>query len=218
MRSSNLKECLIVCNGKIFTKDLKELFSKIKPRRAITIIACDGASDFLYRNKITPDFIIGDMDSISPKVLNYFRKKNVVIKKIVNQNQNDLEKAIKFALSKKIKNISIIGFAGKRLDHTLNNLSIIKKFFRKARIQIYENGFTGELISRSAEFACGVGSIVSLIPMPKAVGVTTKGLKYPLKSSTLEFGVREGALNEAVGNLFSVKIKSGLLMVLIGYA
>lgn len=218
MRSSNLKECLIVCNGKIFTKDLKELFSKIKPRRANTIIACDGASDFLKTAGVVPNVIIGDLDSAKPETLKYFSKKKVAVKQVKDQNRNDLEKAIMFALSKQFRVIKITGLSGKRLDHTLNNLSILKKFHRKASIQIYENGFTGELISRSAEFACGVGSIVSLIPMPKAVGVTTKGLKYPLKSSTLEFGVREGALNEAVGNLFSVKIKSGLLMVLIGYA
>jgi len=86
-----------------------------------------------------------------------------------------------FALSKKFNVINIVGFGGKRLDHTLNNLSILKKFYRKAKIKIYENGFVGEIIGKSAEFECRVGSVVSLIPLPKAIGVTTTGLKYPLK-------------------------------------
>ncbi|HWA04899.1 MAG TPA: hypothetical protein VG961_00015, partial [Ignavibacteria bacterium] len=102
-----------------------------------------------------------------------------------------------------------------RLDHTLNNLSILKKFSRKAKIRIYENGFVGEMICKSTEFECRTGAIVSLIPLPKAAGITTKGLKYALKNSSLELGVREGALNEADGDFVSIKIKSGLLMVLV---
>jgi len=210
-----VKECLIVCNGHLTKKELS-LFTKFnKPRRAITIIACDGASDFLKTAGVLPNVIIGDLDSIKPETLKYFSRRKVIIKKVIDQNRNDLEKAFMFAFSKNFKFINIFGFSGKRLDHTLNNLSILKKFHRKAKIKIYENGFIGELISKSAEFACNAGDIVSLIPLPKAVGVTTKGLKYPLKNGTLEFGVREGALNEAVEEFVSVKIKSGLLLVLI---
>lgn len=213
-----MKECLIVCNGHLTKKELSQFTKFNKPRRAITIIACDGASDFLKTAGVVPNVIIGDLDSAKPETLKYFSKKKVIIKKVFDQNKNDLEKAIMFALSKNFRVINIIGLSGKRLDHTLNNFSILKKFHRKAKITVYENGFIGKLISKSAEFECNAGDIVSLIPLPKAVGVTTKGLKYPLKNGTLEFGVREGALNEAVEKNFYVKIKQGVLLVLIGSA
>ena len=214
MRSSKLKKCIIICNGKIYKKDLKKLIEINEPRKAIKIIACDGASDFLRTVNISPDVIIGDLDSVSPQTLKFFSRKGTVIKKVYDQDKNDLEKAIIYALSKKYKAINIIGFGGKRLDHTLNNLSILKKFHRKAKIRIYENGFTGEIISKSAEFDCKAGDTVSLIPLPKATGVTTTGLKYPLKNGTLELGVREGALNEANGNKVTVKIKQGEFLLL----
>ena len=216
MGSSNLTSCILVSNGKIYKKDLKKLLEFNKPRRAISIIACDGASDFLKSCGVIPNVIIGDLDSVNSQTLKYFSRRKVTIRKVVDQNKNDLEKAILFALSKKFNVINIVGFGGKRLDHTLNNLSILKKFYRKAKIKIYENGFVGEIIGKSAEFECRVGSVVSLIPLPKAIGVTTTGLKYPLKNGTLEFGVREGALNEAVGDKVSVKIKQGVLFVLTG--
>jgi thiamine pyrophosphokinase len=210
-----MKECLIVCNGHFTKKELNSFTKLNKPRRVIDIIACDGASDFLKTAGVIPNVIIGDLDSVKSATLKYFSKKNVIIEKVFDQNKNDLEKAILFALSKKFKVINVIGLGGKRLDHTLNNLSILKKFHKKAKIRIYENGFVGEIISKSSEFECKVGDIVSLIPLPKVTGVTTKGLKYPLRNGTLELGVREGALNEADEKIVSIKIKSGLLMVLI---
>jgi len=211
-----VKECLIVCNGQLTKKELSQFTKFNKPRRAISIIACDGASDFLKSCGLIPNVIIGDLDSVNSQTLKYFSRRKVTIRKVVDQNKNDLEKAILFALSKKFNVINIVGFGGKRLDHTLNNLSILKKFYRKAKIKIYDNGFVGEIIGKSAEFECKVGDIISLIPLPKAVGVTTTGLKYPLKNGTLEFGVREGALNEAVEKNVTVKIKQGVLFVLTG--
>lgn len=211
-----MKECLIVCNGQLTKKELSQFTKFNKPRRAISIIACDGASDFLKSCGLIPNVIIGDLDSVNSQTLKYFSRRKVTIRKVVDQNKNDLEKAILFALSKKFNVINIVGFGGKRLDHTLNNLSILKKFYRKAKIKIYDNGFVGEIIGKSAEFECKVGDIISLIPLPKAVGVTTTGLKYPLKNGTLEFGVREGALNEAVEKNVTVKIKQGVLFVLTG--
>lgn len=215
MRSSNLTSCIIVSNGKIYKKDLIKLLEFNKPRRAISIIACDGASDFLKSCEVIPDIIIGDLDSVKPQTLKYFSRRKVTVKKVINQNKNDLEKAILYALSKKFKVINTVGFSGKRLDHTLNNLSILKKYYRKTKIKIYDNGFIGEIIGKHAEFECRVGDVVSLIPLPKAAGITTNGLKYPLKNGTLEFGVREGALNEAVEKNVSVRNKQGVLMVLI---
>jgi len=214
VRSSNLKTCIIVSNGKIYKKDLKHLLEINKPRRAISMIACDGASDFLKSAGVRPDVIIGDLDSAKPETLKYFSKKEVIVNKVINQNKNDLEKAIIYALSKKFRQIYIIGIGGKRLDHTLNNLSILKKFHRKAKIRIYENGFVGEIIGKSAEFECKPGNVVSLIPLPKAAGVTTSGLKYSLKNGTLESGVREGALNEAMDKTFRISLLKGHLLIL----
>lgn len=209
-----MKECLIVCNGHFTKKELNSFTKLNKPRRVIDIIACDGASDFLRKHKVLPDVIIGDLDSVKPATLKYFSAKKVLIKKVYDQNKNDLEKALMFSLGKKYKLIHIIGLSGKRLDHTLNNISVIKKYHRKADILFCENGFTGRIISKKIELNCRIGDIVSLIPLPKATGITTSGLKYPLKNGTLEFGVRSGALNEAVSEVVNISLKKGCLLLL----
>lgn len=217
-RQTDIKSCLIVCNGSLYKKDLAKFLNNnvnAKPRRANKIIACDGASDFLMKAKIIPDLIIGDLDSITPKAKIYFSSKGVKVKLVKDQDKNDLEKAILYSLSKKYSVINIAGLSGKRFDHSLNNLSVLLKYYRNAEIILHENGFTGRIINKSTMFKSRAGSLVSLIPLPAAAGITTIGLKYPLKNSTLALGRREGALNEAVGNEFSLKFSKGVLLVLI---
>lgn len=209
-----MKNCLIVCDGTL-SKKLLDKFVKANEPRSMIIISCDGASDFLIRNKVTPDYIIGDLDSITPKTLTYYKAKKVKIKKVVDQNKNDLEKALDLAIQKKFKNISIIGFTGKRFDHSLNNISILKRYSRKANIRVYDDEFVMMVISKAAELQCKVGDVVSLIPLPEAKGITTHGLKYPLKNESLILGKREGALNEAIDENVQIKINQGELLVFL---
>ncbi len=213
MTNIGMNNCLIVCDGELSKKVLSKFTKLNKPRKQVTIISCDGASDFLYRHKVTPDYIIGDLDSIKPKTLSYYKNKKVIIKKNPDQYKTDLEKALDLAISKKFKNISIIGFSGMRFDHSVNNLSILKRYYKKANIRVYDNTFEMFIISKSAEFEYKKGDVISLIPLPEAKGVKTSGLKYPLKNETLTFGKREGALNEATGDYVKIEIAKGELLV-----
>ncbi len=154
-----------------------------------------------------PDLIIGDLDSILPQVLTYYRNKKVHVKKVINQNKTDLEKAIDLALKMKLKSITVIGYGGKRIDHTLNNFSILKKFSRKCNIRFVDNEFEIFYSGKVTEFEYRKGEIVSIIGIPKAGNITTQGLKWTLKNESLEFGKRQGALNVSVSD--SVKIKTG---------
>jgi thiamine pyrophosphokinase len=205
------KHALIVCNGKLHISVIKKLINK--PQKQLEIIAADGASDYLYRYKIIPDIIIGDLDSISPAAKKHFTSKKVKIKRIADQNSNDLEKCIGYAISKGIKYILIAGFSGLRLDHTINNLSILKKFHRKVKITIYDNEFEYFFVNKKIEFAAEPGEIISIIALPKATGITTKGLKYPLNNETLDFGGRQGTLNSASQRTVKIVFRSGDLLL-----
>ncbi len=208
-----MNSCLIVSNGELSKKLLNKFQSLNKPRKKLKIISCDGASDFLYKCKITPDYIIGDLDTINPKTLTYFKNKKVTIKKIHNQNLTDFEKAVRFAISKKLKNIFVAGFSGKRLDHTIANLSILKKYSKKAKIRVYDDTFESYYINKSAEFDYMKGATVSLLALTMATGIKTLGLKWKLNRETLEFGAREGVSNIASANHVKIEVSKGDLIV-----
>jgi thiamine pyrophosphokinase len=208
-----MSNCLIICNGKLSKKLLAKFVKLNTPRKRITIISCDGASDFLKRNNLTPDYITGDLDSVSQKTLSHFKQKKVKIKKVYDQDFTDFEKALRLAVSKKFKNIFVAGFSGKRLDHTLSNLSILKRYCRKAKIKVYDDTFVMICIYKSIEFNYKKGQVVSLLALPAARGIKTKGLKWELENESLELGVREGVSNTANDNRVKISFRSGTLLV-----
>ncbi len=210
-----MKKCLIAANG-LLTKAELERFTKLnKPRKTIDIIACDGASDFLVKEKITPDVVIGDMDSASAATIRSITAAGIPVIKQAAQDKNDLEKALDYALSEKYTEINVIGFTGKRFDHVLNNLSILLRYSKKTMLKLYDDKFRYYFIREKIELTCAIGTIISLVPLSKALGIITTGLKYPLNKESLKFGKREGALNESVSDTVSVKIKKGVLLVCV---
>ena len=56
------------------------------------IVCADGGANHARRLGITPDIIIGDLDSITASTKNYFKKIPLVL--VADQYSTDLEKAI----------------------------------------------------------------------------------------------------------------------------
>ena len=48
--------------------------------------------------------------------------------KLPDQETNDLEKSLEYALEKGAKSVCILGATGKRFDHSLKNLSVLLKY------------------------------------------------------------------------------------------
>ena len=69
------------------------------------IICIDGASNKVISANIIPDYILGDLDSISKKNITKFKDKII---KLNNQNFSDLQKSLKWLKLNGIKNIDII--------------------------------------------------------------------------------------------------------------
>lgn len=201
-------DAVIFLNGKIPFK-LLDIYN-IKENY---IICADGAANMLLAHKITPNIIIGDMDSARKDVLKKFRKKGVEIRKIDEQETTDFEKALLYCVENNLKNLLIFGASSKRQDHTLNNYSVLKRYYRILNIKIIDLKFEIFFIDRSITFDYPKGKSISMMPMPVAKGITTKGLKYKLSDEDLEFGIREGTLNTADGNSISIEFKEGDLLL-----
>ncbi len=57
--------------------------------------------------------------------------------------------------------------------------------------------------------------IISLVPFPEVLAITTKGLQYPLNNEDLAFGKRIGTRNKAIENEVEISFKSGNLFIFI---
>jgi thiamine pyrophosphokinase len=201
-------DAIIFLNGRISFGILKKYYNK-----GIYLICADGASNSLKKYKIIPNIILGDMDSTKPPALSYYRKRNVEIKKIEDQETTDFEKSLMYCMENNFKNILVFGASSKRQDHTLNNYSVLKRYYKSLNLKIIDNKHEIFFIDGKISFKYSKKKSISLMPMPFAGGITTKGLKYRLYNETLEFGLREGALNISESKTISIEFTSGDLLL-----
>jgi thiamine pyrophosphokinase len=201
-------DAIILLNGKIPFKILSKYYKK-----DIYVICADGASNNLKRHKIIPNIIIGDLDSTKKETLNYFRKKGVEIRKISEQETTDFEKSLMYSIENNFKNILVFGATSKRQDHTLNNYSILKRYYKALNLKIIDNKFEIFFIDKEITFEYPVKKSLSMMPIPIAKGITTKGLKYKLDNEDLEIGIREGTLNISESRSVSIEFVSGDLLL-----
>jgi thiamine pyrophosphokinase len=179
--------------------------------RAGIVICADGGANTALKMGITPDAIVGDLDSIHAEALVKFRR--VAIHEDRNDGTTDLEKAITWAIQSKYDHITVVGAFGKRVDHTVGNLGVLRKFYPDAIITLVDDSGELSYVGREFSFEAEKGAVVSLIPLNRCDGVSTTGLKYPLEEETLELGVREGTSNVVVASPVNIKVKKGHLLL-----
>lgn len=167
------------------------------------IICCDGATQNLIKYGLKPNFIIGDMDSISNKTKKHFSKQIITNS---SQESNDLTKALCFCNKEQALNeITILGATGKREDHTLGNIALLIKFVRNMKIQLLTDYGVFVPIEKTTTFQSYPKQQVSIFSLTPNVPITYTNLLYPLQNQPLNYWW-EGTLNEATKDFFTIKI------------
>lgn len=208
---------LIVSGGEATDEFVEEV---IKKGGFDVILAADSGMDFLYRTQILPDIIVGDFDSVEPKVLDFFREKEQIDICVLNpvKDDTDTEFAIREAIRRGATDITIIGGTGTRLDHVLGNISLlgigleehvsIELLDAHNRIRMTDHSV---ILKKKQQY----GKYLSLIPYSGEVtGVTLKGVKYPLCDYTMGGFNSLGISNEIVDDEASIELTSGQLLVI----
>lgn len=198
---------LIIANGTLPSHRLVRRLASA----ADLVICADGGANHARLTRITPDFIIGDMDSTTPSTIKCFRRVPLIL--VDDQESTDLEKAIQLCIDMMCTSVDIVGATGDRLDHTTGTLGCFKKFGKKARLQLFDTVGVVSMIEKKIGFATMVGEKISLIPLERCEGITTRNLKYALQNESLELGVREGISNEATGRRVTISVKRGILLL-----
>ena len=203
------KHYLLIANGELNCSD----FKRVDLSQFTEVVALDGGVVRSLECGIPPDVIIGDLDSLPENYLDKFDKSQFIHKP--SQNLNDLEKGIIYCIGEQADELTILGLTGGRTDHLINNFSVLTRYDQKTKITVVDQYARILLIRSNYQFRGKPGQIVSLIPIGKVKGITTRGLKYALKNESLEFGIREGLSNVITSSPVSISIKNGLLLLFI---
>ena len=184
------------------------------------IIVCDRGLEALYKLKIIPNHVVGDFDSVSPEILEFYKKQSQIIFHTYHaeKDNTDTDIALKLAIRLKSSKITIMGALGKRMDHAIANIHILKDAL-EANIpcQMIDEHNRIYLINKemTLEKEKVYGKYVSLIPLTSTVeGLSLTGFKYPLKDYTLPIGTSLGISNEIIGDTAHIQMKNGILIVI----
>ena len=120
-------ESLVVSGGSL---EREFALSYISKHPCELAIAVDSGMEFFYGQKIVPDFIVGDFDSVDPLILHSFRnieggKKPVILQFQPEKDETDTELAIRTAIQKGSNVIHLLGATGSRMDHMIGNLHLL---------------------------------------------------------------------------------------------
>ena len=186
------------------------------------LIAADGGADHLLKMGILPELVIGDLDSVDEDTLFQLTSAEVNIEQFSeDKNETDIELALRYAVEIHPSSILVVGALGGRLDQTLANLSILTDPTLPAIDIRLDDGVEEAFFCRDSANKGGQaivqgrsGDTVSLIAWRGPVeGVTTEGLKWPLYGETLFPEKSRGISNLMLNDTASIRIQSGLLLV-----
>lgn len=206
---------LIISGGDL---DLEFLKTFIKNKKIDYIIAVDAGLEKLDSIKLLPNYIIGDFDSIKTNILKNYEGKDIeIIRLNPEKDFSDTHMALKLAIELKSNEVYILAALGKRIDHAIANIHILKEALEKnIKCKIIDNKNEIQLITK------GVNNIkklhykyISLFPLTTQVkGITLEGFKYPLNNAVLNIGHSIGVSNEIINNDAKIYINDGILLVI----
>jgi thiamine pyrophosphokinase len=185
--------------------------------QAALIVVLDSA--ILHFLKFKPPFIphvlLGDFDEPIDTVWVLMEFPSIKIVHTPDQNKTDFDKAIEYVIAQGYKKIIGLGLTGRRMDHTLNNMSSMGKYNEQAYIQLVDDYSIVECITRVYNKEHKKGTKISLLPLGEVQGVITQNLKYTLMNEPLTLGTRTGNSNEvAQDGAVIITISKGKLLVM----
>ena len=179
------------------------------------LIAVDGGLRHLVNLGLTPNLIIGDLDSANPDDVAQFESQGVkVLRYPIEKDETDLELALQAAIEQHPAAIRVVAALGGRLDQTLGNIFLLTRpEFAEVDLRLIDGTQEVFLIRNRTTLTGHSRQRVSLLPLLGPVtGVKTENLAYPLKFETLHPDQTRGISNRMLDSTASVSIESGLLL------
>lgn len=214
-----MQRIIIFANGEL--PDLEKARALLRPDDYI--ICADGGTRHALALGLTPDLVVGDMDSIASNEWKVLEEKSIPVELFPrDKNETDLELAINKAAEMNPAEIVIVAALGGRMDQTLANIVLLSNSYLVTGNVYLDDGVEKIFFCRAkspqgnqVEVRGRSGDIVSLIPWGGPVhGVQTVNLKWKLNHETLYPEKTRGISNEMTSGTAFVKIESGLLLII----
>lgn len=210
------KYAVIFTGGSYDTHEKSEEYYVNLVKNSSYFICADSGANFAYKFHVKPKYILGDMDSISQSVLDYFSD----IEKITYQPEKaftDTEIAIEKCKEEGFTNIILCGGIGSRMDHSINNvLSMIRYRNEGVNLHIYNHRQLLFFATREQFIEDKVNWTMGLVPMtPVVKKCTIEGCYYPLEKRDIYWGDSLTISNIVTDKKARITFEDGELLVVL---
>lgn len=198
--------------------DAPDISVRTKLPEPALVIAADSGWAHAVAFGFTPDLLVGDMDSIRPDHLVEARASDAeIIEHSSDKDFTDTELALQLARKFEYRHIHLVSGGGDRFDHLLAMVHSLVEHSDEATMTAHIGMQHVRIVTprEAATFSAQPGATISLIPLGgNARGVTTNGLQWELKRSTLHSFASRGVSNVATAPSITVSLRTGALAVI----
>ncbi|MDP4133237.1 MAG: thiamine diphosphokinase [Bacillota bacterium] len=197
------KICYIVGAGENYGLDFK-------PSDDSYVIAVDGGYSYLKEAGITPDFIIGDFDSLKEAP----PKESIVLP--TAKDDTDTLAAIRLGIKLGYSDFFIYCGTGGRIEHTLANIELLHYLSdnQKRGFLFDQNVVMTTVKDGSVTLKNGKGYVSVFTLTDVSQNVNLKGLKFPLVNYRMTNTFPIGISNEFTEGDAQISVEKGTLLII----
>lgn len=188
-------------------------------------IAVDAGYEYCRLLEITPDYILGDFDSISEKEAENVaeiakQEEDKVIILPIEKDDTDMLAAIKLGLSEGYRSFRIYGGMGGRIEHTIANIQCLLYLKEHNAVGYLMDGTGMILVAKDEEisFQDSMEGYMSLFSMGDKATVSIENMKYPLQEQDITNSFPIGISNEFIlGEKGKVTVHKGAVVMIVSW-
>ncbi len=175
------------------------------------LAAADSGLTRVLEAGLTPNLVVGDMDSLPDRSLLAGIPAQRVFEFPRDKDETDTEIGMRFLRERGCSEITLAGGGGGRIDHLLAVVFLFER--EEPPVRWLTDAADMYLVEREAEFSGWEGSTVSVFPIgARAARMKSEGLQWPLDGLVFRRGYG-GISNRVTGSRVRISVGVGRLLV-----
>ena len=190
-----------------------DFYGSINPTKGDMIIAADGGMDTLRGLGLTPDLLVGDLDSIEQEETDVS-----LIRHPIEKDETDTFLSYLEGVKRGYTSFAVYGGVGGRLDHTFANISLLLYAKRRGHsMTLVDDKMSVSVIKNESVTITGdMGRGFSLLAFAgEARGVSIEGAKYCVDDATLTPEFPLGVSNSLTDKDCRITVTDGELIFML---
>jgi len=191
--------------------------AQLEKQQQDVVVCVDGGLRHCVDIGWTPDWLVGDMDSLDPVLLESLDLPSLhQVTFASEKDASDLQLALLELLKLELDEVVLLGVSGGRTDHMLFNWMLPLQHDWPFRLRLIDRQVDAFVVrsDQALQVTNPIGTTLSLLALSATTGVNIQGVRYPLTNATIDVGSTLGLSNETCVERVSIAIGSGTLLAM----